>query len=198
MDEWLHLLRVNINKLDSELQEIIYNSFHKFAYKNIYFLILDHSTTEDIIHESFLKLITHGTRMKHDTNIKGWIRQVTRNTTLDWIRKDRVRRHYFNKAIIDSTEETLSVYEVDIASKVEKKFRNKLLYQSIAELKPEYRHLLVLRYLEEKSFKEIREVLHLSEQIIAQRLVRARKKLFQKFSRKWMESDEGDFDLQLP
>nr|WP_313780394.1 sigma-70 region 4 domain-containing protein [Paenibacillus larvae] len=72
---------------------------------------------------------------------------------------------------------------------VEHKLRNELLHQTINELKSEYRCLLWLYYMEEKSYKEICHELNLSEQVVAQRLARARKKLLQHFSRKWINQN---------
>ncbi|MEV2781779.1 sigma factor-like helix-turn-helix DNA-binding protein [Paenibacillus larvae] len=43
--------------------------------------------------------------------------------------------------------------------------------------------------MEEKSYKEICHELNLSEQVVAQRLARARKKLLQHFSRKWINQN---------
>ncbi len=77
-----------------------------------------------------------------------------------------------------------------MANKVEVKLRNELLLQTLNELKPEYRTILTLYYIEEKNYKEISQELQLSEQVIAQRLARARKKLYQKFLGQWNDRDE--------
>jgi len=42
-----------------------------------------------------------------------------------------------------------------------------------------------MHYFENKSYKEMSKELHLSEQVISQRLARARNKLRQQFSKKW-------------
>ncbi|WP_270166400.1 sigma-70 family RNA polymerase sigma factor [Paenibacillus sp. SYP-B4298] len=77
-----------------------------------------------------------------------------------------------------------------VESEVENSIRNQILYGAIMELKVEYRTLLQKYYLEEKSYKEISIELGISGQIIAQRLARARKKLWGQFSRKWGEEGE--------
>jgi RNA polymerase sigma-70 factor (ECF subfamily) len=188
LEQLFYLLRTDIEKLDYEIQEMIYNSFYRFVYRDIYFLVLDHEATKDIIQESFLKMIISGPKTKHATNMKGWVKQVTRNTALDWLRKNK--RPGINKTSINTLEEIIAIHELDAAKKVEDKLRKKLLHQTIAELKPDYRTLLMLYYFEEKSYKEISQLLQLSEQVIAQRLARARKKLYKKFSSNWNDLDE--------
>ncbi|MFD0716982.1 RNA polymerase sigma factor [Paenibacillus sp. GCM10027626] len=66
---------------------------------------------------------------------------------------------------------------MSVADKVENKLRNEMLHLAIQELKPEHRTLLIMFYLEERSYKEICRELRLSEQVMTQRSARARKKL---------------------
>lgn len=188
LEHWLYLLRTDIGELDYKLQEMIYNSFYQLVYKDIYFLVLDHEVTKDIIHESFLKVIMYGPKTKHASNMKAWIKQVIRNTALDWLRKNN--RHQLNRTNVITLENVTIKLDSDVASEVEVKMRNEILLQTLIELKPEYRTLLTLYYIEEKNYKEISQELQLSEQVIAQRLARARKKLQQKFSGNWNDRDE--------
>lgn len=69
------------------IQEMVYRSFYQFVYRDIRYMVYDHSFTEDIIQDAFLKAITKGPKMRSDTNIPAWIRQLTRNTALDYLRK---------------------------------------------------------------------------------------------------------------
>lgn len=73
---------------------------------------------------------------------------------------------------------------------VEENLRNQVLHETIFELKEEYRSLLIMYYMEEKPCKEIAAELGVSEQVIAQRLVRARRKLLGLFVRRWNDGDD--------
>lgn len=192
MEQWFYLLRNNIETLDLESQEMIYHSFRRFVYKDIYFLIRDHSSTEDIIHESFIKVVVQCPKVKHTSNLQGWIKQVTRNTTMDWLRKNKRNRQNLDLEIVNIIElnKTLSLNEQGVAAEVENRLRDELLHQTINELAPDYRILLLLYYVEEKSYNEICKELQLTEQVVTQRLARARKKLLQYFSRKWVDRYE--------
>lgn len=74
-----------------------------------------------------------------------------------------------------------------IDNEIENKIRDEVLHQVIAELKPDYRLIIKMFYIEELSSKEIAATLHISEQAVSQKLVRARKKLLEQFKRKWDE-----------
>lgn len=77
-----------------------------------------------------------------------------------------------------------------VEDEVENKIRNERLHEAIAELQPEYRILITLFYIEEMSYKEIADMLGLTQQIVSQKLYRARKKLLQQFQQKWVNLDE--------
>lgn len=188
MDKWFNLLQTNIHDLDNDLQELVYRSFYQFVYRDIFFLVRDHASTEDIIQDAFIKIVKYAPET-HSSNIPSWIKQVTRNTSLDSLRKNKKYRHIFNLDHVNTVAHVQAATS-DIAKDVEDKSRNELLNQTINELKPEYRSLLLLYYIEENSYKEICQKLNLSETVVTQRLARARKKLLKHFSRKWVDRDE--------
>ncbi|WP_240418062.1 RNA polymerase sigma factor [Paenibacillus periandrae] len=188
MEQWFYLLRSSIDDLDTTTQELVYRSFYQFVYRDTYFMLRDHSITEDIIQESFLKAVSQGPKLRSDANIPGWIKQVTRNTAIDWLRKMKRDRQMLNGSYVSISETVLD--EISVAKEVEIKMRDATLYQALNELKPDYRTLLLLFYMEGKSYKEICKELHMTESVFTQRLARARKKLLQHFSGKWVDRDD--------
>lgn len=126
--------------------------------------------------------------MVSEKNIPAWIRQLTRNTALDYLRKLKRDRLMLEEPYDNISCKTLN--EISTASEVETRERDNLLYQAIDELKPEYRTILLFFYMEGKSYREICLELDLSESVLTQRLARARKKLLQHFLRKWTNVDE--------
>lgn len=162
---------------------MVYRSFYQFVYRDIRYMVYDHSFTEDIIQDAFLKAITKGPKMRSDTNIPAWIRQLTRNTALDYLRKLKRNRQTLSEPSVNIGNTTFG--EISVASEVEARERDELLYQAIDELKSDYRTVLLLFYMEGKSYREICRELNLTQPILTQRLARARKKLLQQFSKKW-------------
>lgn len=190
MEQWFFFLRANIGELDNEIQEKIYQSFYKFVYKDIFFIIREHQLTEDIIHEAFVKALTQGPKIPHMNNLPAWIRKVARNATIDWLRKNKKKQQEIDwDSVIINEQQVIASNEI-ISEEVENKLRSEMLHQAIQELKPEHRILIIMFYLEEKSYKEICKELHLSEQVVTQRLARARKKLLKYYLRKWNDSYE--------
>nr|WP_154957930.1 sigma-70 family RNA polymerase sigma factor [Paenibacillus xylanexedens] len=190
MGNWFHfLLHTPLQELDINRQKMIYISFHRLVYRDVYSITHDHLTTEDIIHDAFIKILTKNAKIRSQTNIQAWLKKITRNIALDHLRKSKRERQFlsnpFNYVVIHN-----DYYEkFNMTKEIEDKFKNNVLHQAILELKPEYQTVLILFYIHEKSYREISQELHLTESVLTQRLARARKKLLQQFSKKWYPMD---------
>lgn len=191
-EEWWRLFEADFDTLSYELQVYFYDSFFQFAYKEIIFLLKDHSLTEDIIQESFLKATKSRLQLKDLASGKKWAKRIIRNQMIDSI-KNKKNRHWTSLEAVYNTHNaaTLEIAaDICVETTIEHNFRNQLLQEAIRELKPDYQDVLLKYYMDEKPYKEIAIELGISEQVIAQRLVRARKALLSKFSRKWVDEDE--------
>ncbi len=187
--KWYYLLH-QLDTLPSEIQKTIYQYFFDAFYKDVYYILKDHSLTEDIIQESFMKVIT--TSQKYEVkNPSSWMKQVVRNHTIDYLKKVKKVRYSEEYNDISITEDYL--FDNDslfVEDEVEKSLEIEALRHSILELKQDYQLLIKLHYIDELSYKEIATTLNLSEPAVGQKLLRARKKLLKIFKRKWVNGSE--------
>lgn len=185
MKEWYFFLP-QFDELNQEVQQLVYRSYYTFVYKDIYFLVKDHLITEDLIQESFFKILS--AVHKHEVSrILPWIKQVVRNQTVDYLRKIHKDRHL---TYLDNVNNMMSVLETatgtaEVEHHVENKIRDELLHDMIARMKPEYRLVLMLYYIEGMTIQEVAEQVRLSKPAVSQKLKRARQKLLEQFQRKW-------------
>lgn len=108
---------------------------------------------------------------KHST----WVYRVALNVAISYFRKNRVRKGQ-TESITDSI---LNLKDTEESSSSDQQLR--LLQQFISELK-EMDKAVMLLYLEEKSHKEIAEIVGLSESNVGTKINRIKTKLTQKFS----------------
>jgi len=194
MEQWWLLLETEFAALNPDLQRFLYDSFRRFAYKELFFLLKDHALIEDVIQESFLKATSKRQQIKQYASAKQWMKRVIRNTALDTLKRTGKYRHTVGLENVSNTDadHRFSVQAAaSVADTVETGLRNQMLHEAILELKYEYRILLWMYYIEEKPLKVIAQECGVSEQAMAQRLARARKKLLLQFSRKWVDHDDG-------
>lgn len=185
MEQWFNLLRSPSSSLNVINQERVYHSFYQFVYRDIEFVVRDPSLVEDIIHDAFLKAILKGPEIRCNSNIPAWIKQITRNTAFDYLRKLKRESQPLIEPLFFIKETTVA--EISVAKAVEIRERDQLLYQTINKLKPDHQKVLLLFYIEGKSYNEICQELDLTVTVLTQRLARARKKLYKLL----IENEEG-------
>ncbi|MFM1655732.1 RNA polymerase sigma factor [Brevibacillus sp. B_LB10_24] len=192
-DQLFSLFRSNVGDLDPLTQRNLFLAFRELAFQSVYFILNDRSLTEDAIQEAFIKAMVNGPRTRPDSNMKSWLKQVARNAAFDIIRKNKKYRQVsdLDSVMIYEENEQLRDFPESTDEIVENMLRNESLVETLNELKVEYRIVLVLRYLEEMSYKEIAEELGITDQVLSKRLERARKKLADLFTQKWGVRDEA-------
>ncbi|MFS0840878.1 RNA polymerase sigma factor [Paenibacillus sp. 1P03SA] len=171
---------LNLRNLNPEYQKLIITTFYQLAYQSAILILKDCSLAEDAAHDTLIKVLEHGPNLKHDDNIKSWIRQVARNSAYDIIRKnkkyDYSLRHdkLINNLRSQSTEESVEIL-----------LRDACLLKNINELRDEYRILIKMRYLDEMPYKVIAGKLNISETVLSKRVERAKKQLICLFVNDW-------------
>ncbi|WNQ10091.1 RNA polymerase sigma factor [Paenibacillus aurantius] len=185
-DQEFELFRVNIHSLNHEAQRRLFLAYRQWVYRDIYFLLNDHALTEDCIQETFMKAVRSGPKTRSDSRMGAWLKKLARNGAYDFLRKLKKYRQMSGlDDVIDKEEAFYSLPVEKVEDMVERMQRNEILHATIQELKPDYRVVLFLHYIAELSYSEISAELGITEQVLTQRLARARKKLAGHFIRKW-------------
>ena len=119
--------------------------------------------TDDIVQNTFAKLLQTDTEFQDDEHIRRWLIRVAINECKNmW--KTFWRRN------VRSIDELECVFEDDRAEQRE-------LLDAILKLPPKYSVVIQLYYYEGYHIREIAELLHLTESNVQVRLMRARSKL---------------------
>lgn len=157
-----------------EAQNLLMDLFWQNVYLYVFSKIKDEEETEDISIETFTKVFAKLKLYNSDFDFKTWLISVAHNTMIDHIRKSPK----LNISLDDENyrleiEEELPTPEEELIQKQ----TNDVLKIQLEKLKPDYRLILELRFLEEKTYKEIAEELNLSMANVKVRLLRARQLL---------------------
>ena len=102
-----------------------------------------------------------------------WFYRVALHTAMNWHRKNRPRRAN-QQPLLDV--QTLATEGTDSAGQIQQRETVEQLYQAIAQL-PKTDAALVLLYLDELSYREMAEVLGISQNNVGVKLNRAKKAL---------------------
>jgi RNA polymerase sigma factor (sigma-70 family) len=149
---------------------------HKgIIYKVAHAYCKDAEDRNDLVQEIMVQLWKSFDNYNEQFRYSTWIYQIALNLAISFYRKESRRQHiagpihegilnYADNATHDATEENISI-----------------LHRFIEELK-ELDKALMLLYLEEKSYKEIAEIIGISETNVATKIGRIKTILKQKFS----------------
>jgi RNA polymerase sigma-70 factor (ECF subfamily) len=129
---------------------------------------------EDILQEIFLKAWKNLRDFDSDLKFSTWIYRIAHNETISQFRKSRSRGHD-KKVSFDIELFDLSTDELSISDKLTRKERASIVHEVLEALSVDHREVLVLKYLEEKSYDEISDILRKPMGTVATLLSRAKK-----------------------
>ena len=160
------------------------------AYDLARWLTRDERNAEDVVQEACLRAFKFLDGF-HGENSRVWLLAIVRNTYYSWLRKNQ-----FQALSVPFEEETAAVdaisLEIDGGNPVEELLQQKdarrLINSALEQLPEEFREVIVLRELEDLSYKEIAAVADIPLGTVMSRLARARKLLLQHLQHARQES----------
>ena len=130
---------------------------------------------KDLQQEILIQLWNSLRKFDGRVKISTWIYRIALNSAISFYRKDS--KHREKTVTIDASIISLSIFESD--SEQEEKIT--LLYKFI-ECLNEMDKALILLYLDDNSYKDIAEILGISETNVATKISRVKKNLKEQFS----------------
>lgn len=130
--------------------------------------------THDIFIQLFLKLKTFKGKSKFST----WLYSFTYNFCLNYVQRDRKKK---NDLFKDISHDNFSIEDEIPDTEIYQMKANKLKV-SLDEIAPEYKMILLMKYQDDFSIKDIAASLNLGESAVKMRIKRAKEKLIQIYS----------------
>jgi RNA polymerase sigma factor (sigma-70 family) len=129
---------------------------------------------EEVSQSVFTELASHAAKLSPDTNLTGWLYQVTRNAAIDVVRREarRQAREQIAFEMSDTNNTSAGWPEIE-----------PLLDEAMQSLEDADRTALLLRYFENKSLREVGQAIGASEDAAQKRVSRAVDRLREFFSK---------------
>ncbi len=135
----------------------------------------------DVTQEALVKAYRGIKKFNGKSSFSTWLYSITNNACIDYIRKNRKT----NLIYLDRKyEREDGIYEMQLDSEedtpeelFEKKEVQNLVHESINKLNEDHRRVIILRDIEEFSYKEIAQIINCSEGTVKSRISRARNNL---------------------
>lgn len=164
-------------EMDTERFAVLYDRYSTKVFQKCVGMTRDRELAKDLTHDIFLKAFLNLTKFDHRSKFGTWLYSITYNYCLDTLRKAKRHREE------DIDERTGSDTPADDNNEAQ------LLGMQAAELDhvmqaidPTDRAVLLMKYEDELSVKEMMDALSVSESAVKMRLMRARERALAKYS----------------
>lgn len=159
----------NMNPEEIEKEFVkTYDLYADAIFRHCYFRINDRERAKDLMQDVMIKGWLYLKEGKKIDNIRALLYKIAHNTIIDEIRKkkavslDTLKEQGFEPA--DEKDESVELEKIMEVGKVK---------DCLPKMNPKYREVIVMRYVDELSIKEMADILAESENVISVRLNRA-------------------------
>jgi len=149
--------------------------YERDVFNLAYRMLNERGEAEDAAQEAFMRAYVNLDRYDPERPFKTWLLSITSNHCIDRLRRRRLIWLSLEEPLPPHpalTSDTPGPEEALLTSE-----RNLLVQEMLADLNPEYRLAVILRYWYDLSYAEIAEMLGTTESAIKSRLFRARQTL---------------------
>ncbi|XOD68552.1 MAG: RNA polymerase sigma factor [Flavobacteriales bacterium AspAUS03] len=161
-------------KAQSLLMRIFWNDVYHYVLKKIH----DDDEAEDIAIETFTKVLNKLKLYNENFNFHTWLITIAHNTMLDHFRQQKIQNISLDQFSVHTDFlSSLILEEHSPEEKLISKQTVKQIRDSIERLPLKYKKVVRLRFLEEKTYKEISKELFISMNQVKIQLLRAKKLL---------------------
>ena len=164
-------------KAYSELMSLYWNTIEKI----LSLKLTSREDVEDLAIATFSKAFDKLESYNNSFAFSTWIQTIANNTLIDFFRKKDQKTVSIDQETENEESKGIDVVDssLDPEDNLIRKQKNKHIVGMVQRLKPHYRELIILRYLDEMSYAEISEKLDMPLGSVKAKLFRARDLLLQ-------------------
>ena len=170
-DEELVKLFIETNK--DVYFEYLYDRYADKVYRKCLSFVKDPAKAEDFTHDIFLKLVLSLNSYKEHAKFSTWLYSITYNFCVDKVRTAKKVQEVELDDNFDSIDDS---DDSDL-----KEIEAQRLRDTLREVSPDERAILLMKYQDDFSIKEIADTFGLTESAVKMRLKRTKEKLRKKY-----------------
>jgi RNA polymerase sigma factor (sigma-70 family) len=174
-ESWNKRTGNEVGKSRHDLFETTVLPYLNSAFNLARWLTRNEHDAEDIVQEAFLRALRSFDTFILGRDARAWLLAIVRNSCRTWQRHNR--SHETNVQLDDDSHVAVGAWSDPEAALI-KNVNSQTIRQALEGLPFEYREIVVLRELEELSYKEIAEIVEIPLGTVMSRLSRARRELY--------------------
>lgn len=131
---------------------------------------------EDVLQNIFIKAYLNLNDFDSSLKFSSWIYRIAHNEIIDNYRRSKARPKLLDSDISDSQAKELAS-EFDLFADVAKSELRARINDAIGRLEPKYREALILKFIEDKDYQEISDIIKKPMGTVASRINKAKTQL---------------------
>ncbi len=160
---------------DTAAYSVLVKKYQRQIYHVARRVVFEHEDAEDVVQETFIKAFRNIGRFNPELKFFTWLYKIAINSALNVAKKKKRKLQIFGEYCED--KKSPGVMYVSPDNEYELNELKKMTKKSLENLSPEIRTVFILRVYDERSYKEIADILDISIGTVMSRLSRARKRM---------------------
>jgi RNA polymerase sigma-70 factor (ECF subfamily) len=141
-------------------------------------MLSDEGLARDAMQDIFIKVLLNLSRFSAQSTFSTWVYSITYNYCIDLIRKKKKLQMVYTEDVGKLSKET----DEDVPDSVLLEMKQERLKMVMQNLPPGDKAILMMKYIDDLSIKDIAEVLNKTESAIKMQIMRAKQKSQQIYS----------------
>ena len=166
---------------ENRLFRVLYDRYYQKVFNRCFSLVKNRTTAEELAEDVFTKAFEKLHSFQERSSFSSWLYTLTYNHCIDYLRQKK-KLHYPNWSAENEIPDL-----IDDQEDQEQEFNYDHLLVILEEIHPEEKAILLMKYREQLSMKEIGNALRISEDAAKMRLKRARTRVKYLYLQRYMK-----------
>ena len=169
------LVRIIVEKNDTHLFAILYDRYAGVVYNKCYGFSKNKEEAQDLTHDVFIRLFVKLRTFKGKSKFSTWLYSFTYNFCVNYVQRNAFKKKEKVTVVTDNIKEDDVSQEIEDATLFE--LKSEKLAKALALIDPADKMILLMKYQDDMSIREIQEVLEVGESAVKMRIKRAKQKV---------------------
>jgi len=169
------LVKAIVSSNDTLLFEILYDRYSKMVYNKCRGFSKSDDEAQDLTQDIFLKLFVKLSTFKGKSKFSTWLYAFTYNHCVNYVNRNTAKK--IEKQSVDATYIEDSGYRIDANDDDINQLKVEKLKEALELISPEEKMILMLKYQDLLSIKDLTGILNIGESAVKMRIKRAKEKL---------------------
>jgi RNA polymerase sigma-70 factor, ECF subfamily len=158
-------------KRDPEILEKIFKEYNERVFNYLVIKVNGNiDLAEELFSDTFHSAVVSAPKVNDLGKIYNWLLKIANRRFLDYLR-NKYKKEKFET---DNEVDTTNLVDENVSGELIENEKILMIRQALENMKPEYKNILTLKYIENKTQKEISAILNKTESSIESLLFRAR------------------------